>query len=153
MNKVKQIEDAVREAWSEGGRVHLTFCVEALGQPITGCVYPESGTFMIPNMGGFKFCTISIGLRACKSFGFNQEDWTFDYDVGVGGKPFYGKVPPHAIMLVRSPDTNKTFGSWIPSEEDAKFSPPTSKTPELSVVAFNEHITPTKSRAKLSLVR
>ncbi|AUS01987.1 hypothetical protein NVP3058O_069 [Vibrio phage 3.058.O._10N.286.46.B8] len=143
MNHINEIEHSLREAWSAGGRVYITAQINGNHDN----VYPlgHERQFM-----GSPIYTVnlSIGLSACKLFQLNVETGMFDYDICVGGKPFFGSLHPNSIMGISNPDTNVCYGAWIP--EPAEPTAPT--TTGLRLVACNPDVVPQKSKAKMHLV-
>lgn len=122
IDKVKEVENAAQDAWNENSKVGIVSLVEVGGVAVDGAHYPYGTAFEVgkgvgkPPMG----CVIEISLNACKSFGYNKETNTFDYDVAVNGKPFYGSIPVWSVLCVMDMNTDRIFGSWEPSSKAVK---------------------------------
>lgn len=106
-NLIKQITDATEKGWNENANLGILSIVELEGKPIEDAFYPAGGSFKMTNE--MKGCIINISLNACKSFGFNSENQSFEYDVSSNGKPFYGRIPLWTVLGVFDIDTNKSY--------------------------------------------
>lgn len=144
--RAKQIEEAAQIGWDKGAKVAVIHMVEIAGKQIDNVYYPF-GTGVDSPDGKMKFTTINISTNACKSFGYNFDDKSFEYDVGFNGRPFYGKIPVWSILAVYDMNTQEQF--WTADKIGKE---PKSEKVDLSLVTYNPNIPHMKSTAILSLV-
>lgn len=93
-----KIEKVIRKCWDIDQKVGIIFIVSIYNKEIPFTHFPFGSEYNITQE--VKACKIDVSLSACKSFGYNAKTDTFDYDIGVNGKPFYGSTPIDSILAV-----------------------------------------------------
>lgn len=111
-NKIMEIEKALQSAWDRNINVGVVSVVEMNNKPVDGAFFPFGTELDGDKALGIKISIIKVSLNACKSFGYNQETDTFDYDVSSNGKPFYGSIPVWAFSSVIDMDSMTTLNVW-----------------------------------------
>ena len=149
------VEHAVTKGWEKGVKVGIVFQVTHKGDYIKGLQFPH-GTDNLKTIDGERAVIINLSLSACKQFNYVEEYEQFVYDVSVGGKPFFGNIPPVMVVDVIDMNTMESFydpeHSIIEDTTEAMVETPSHNFVKLKLVADNPHIASQKSTAKLKVV-
>jgi len=146
-----KIEKVIRKCWDIDQKVGIIFIVSIYNKEIPFTHFPFGSEYNITQE--VKACKIDVSLSACKSFGYNAKTDTFDYDIGVNGKPFYGSTPIDSILAVVDLESGAIIEQFVPKVDETKSeNVDYSNSPKL-IWTNPESVKVNKSRAELSIVK
>ena len=149
------VEHAVTKGWEKGAKVGIIFQVTHGGEYIDGLLFPH-GMDKLKTIDGERAVIINLSLSVCKQFNYVGEYKQFVYDVSVGGKPFFGNIPPVMVVDVIDMNTMESFydpeNPVIEDVTEAMVETPSHNFVKLKIVTNNPHITSKQPAAKLKVV-